>query len=521
MVTGWSNRSDFGVILNGGGIKLFINKFGAASIPTQIFDVRLESNKMAQTQNGMKLNTWRLRPTERRIVLLLGDLSMGFASLGIALLDWAAQDPYYNFSLQFLNERTPWWFWFLPPLWMVLLIELYDIRRASRRKDTVQGILIAAVVGLILYLVVFFLSTPETLPRRGVAIFIIAAVILTFLWRLVFIRVFTASLFLRRVLIVGAGRQGSELCRVLHDFNPMPFHLVGLVDDDNSKHNTLIEGYPVLGPADCIEDLVRERSITDIIFAISGEINPELLRVLLRVQEGGVELTTMPIVYEELLGRVPIFLLQSDWILRSFVDQRTVGVFYEGFRRLLDIVGGLVGTLIFLFFSPLVSLMILLETGQPVIFTQSRLGKNGQKYTIIKFRTMTQAASEKYTPPQAASAHDVRVTKVGRFLRKSHIDELPQFLNVLSGEMSLVGPRAEQSELVDLYQYKIPFYRARLLVKPGLTGWAQVNFGYAATVEETASKLEYDLYYIKHRNFLLDFVILLRTFSTVVGLKGQ
>lgn len=469
----------------------------------------------------MKSSALRLRTTERRFVLLFGDLLMGIASMWIALVLWASSDQWLNFSWQFLNERTPWWFWFLPLVWMILLIELYDIRRAGRRKDTVQGILIAAVVGFTLYLLVFFFSTPESVNRRGVAIFIVSAVILTFLWRLVFIRVFTASLFLRRVLIVGAGRQGSELCRVLRDFNPKPFHLVGLVDDDASKQNTLIEGYPVLGPADCIEDLIRERSITDIVFAISGEVSPELLRVLLRVQEGGVELTTMPVVYEELLGRVPIFLLQSDWILRSFVDQRTVGVFYEGARRLIDILGGLVGTLIFFLFAPLVSLMIRLETGSPVIFTQSRLGKNGQKYTIIKFRTMTQAASEKFTPPRAATAHDARVTRVGKFLRKSHIDELPQFLNVLSGEMSLVGPRAEQSELVDLYQYKIPFYRARLLVKPGVTGWAQVNYGYASTVEETASKLEYDLYYIKHRNFLLDFVILLRTFSTVVGLKGQ
>lgn len=455
------------------------------------------------------------------MILIMGDFLMGEVALLIALYLWAASDQWLRFSWEFLKERPALWFWFLPLFWMILLIELYDMRRASRRKDTIQGILIAAAVGFVLYLLVFFVSTSDPLPRRGVAIFIISSVILTFAWRLIFIRVFTAPLFMRRVLIVGAGRQGSELCRILKDFNPMPFHLVGLVDDDPNKFQTEIEGYPVLGPANCIEDLIRESLITDIIFSISGEISPELLRVLLRVQEGGVELTTMPIVYEELLGRVPIFLLQSDWILRSFVDQRTVGVFYEGIKRLMDIVGGLVGTLIFLICAPFVSFMILLETGRPILFTQSRLGKNGQKYIIIKFRTMLQTVSEKFSLPRAATAGDTRVTRIGRFLRKSHLDELPQFFNVLSGEMSLVGPRAEQSELVDLYQFKIPFYRARLLVKPGLTGWAQVNYGYAATVEETASKLEYDLYYIKHRNFLLDFVILVRTFSTVIGLKGQ
>jgi lipopolysaccharide/colanic/teichoic acid biosynthesis glycosyltransferase len=169
--------------------------------------------------------------------------------------------------------------------------------------------------------------------------------------------------------------------------------------------------------------------------------------------------------------------------------------------------------------TPLIAFAILLETGMPVFFTQGRLGKNGGRYTIIKFRSMRpQIEGEQ---PRATTTHDDRITRVGRFLRKSRLDELPQFLNVLRGDMSLVGPRAEQVELVDQFQNQLPFYRARLLVKPGLSGWAQVNFGYAATIEETANKLEFDLYYIKHRNLILDLFILLRTFSTVFGFKGQ
>jgi lipopolysaccharide/colanic/teichoic acid biosynthesis glycosyltransferase len=129
--------------------------------------------------------------------------------------------------------------------------------------------------------------------------------------------------------------------------------------------------------------------------------------------------------------------------------------------------------------------------------------------------------AEKDGQPQVTKENDTRITKVGWFLRKTHLDEWPNFINVLRGEMSLVGPRAERSELVENLQEKIPFYRARLLVKPGITGWAQVNFGYAATVEDTAIKLEYDLYYIKHRNLMMDLVILLRTFGTMVGFRGQ
>ncbi len=146
--------------------------------------------------------------------------------------------------------------------------------------------------------------------------------------------------------------------------------------------------------------------------------------------------------------------------------------------------------------------------------------RNGRKFRIIKFRTMERDA-EKEGEARMAEASDDRVTKVGWFLRKTHLDELPQFINVLRGEMSLVGPRAERPQLVQHFQKKIPFYRARLLVKPGLSGWAQVNFGYAGTVEETAVKLEYDLYYIEHRNLIMDFAIILRTLGAVLGFKGQ
>jgi lipopolysaccharide/colanic/teichoic acid biosynthesis glycosyltransferase len=183
----------------------------------------------------------------------------------------------------------------------------------------------------------------------------------------------------------------------------------------------------------------------------------------------------------------------------------------------VDIVGGLVGVIGLALATPFLGAIILLESGWPVFYYQSRLGKNGREYKIIKFRTMREAYDETGRPLPDKD----RMTRVGWFLRKTHIDEVPQVVNIMRGEMSLVGPRAEISQLVNDLQAKVPFYRARLLVKPGLTGWAQVNYGYASTVEETAVKLEYDLYYIKHRNLVLDFIIMLRTVGTVVGFRGQ
>ena len=294
---------------------------------------------------------------------------------------------------------------------------------------------------------------------------------------------------------------------------------MGLIDDDPEKVGQLVEGYPVLGNSENVMKLIDQEQISDLIFAISGKMSPTMFQAMLQAEECGVEVTTMPKLYEEIMGRVPIFLLQSDWILRSFVDQAHTGEFYALAKRILDVLGGLVGTIMMIPLLPFIVLAILINSGRPIFFLQTRLGESGQEYRIIKFRTM-RVDAEHDGKARLAQENDQRVTRVGRFLRRTHLDELPNFVNVLRGDMSLVGPRAERPELVEELQERIPFYRARLFVKPGLTGWAQVNFKYASSVEDTAVKLEYDLYYIKHRNLSLDFIILLRTVGTVVGLKG-
>lgn len=458
---------------------------------------------------------FRLRPGERRVILFIGDAVAASLALILAIYMWGQID-WLDFSWQFLFERIPSWFWLMPLIWLILNVEMYDIRRAGRRSETIKGVAVAAAVSLLMYVFVFFLSQRD-LPRRGVITFIVFAFVLMVSWRFLYISVFTAPEFLRRVIIVGAGRAGSTLVRVVKEIWPPPFFLVGLIDDDPEKIGSTIEGFPVLGNCQDLMNTIEKHRVSDLIFAISGEMSPEMFQALLQAEEEGIEVTTMPSIYEELMGRVPIFLLQSDWILRSFVDQAHANGFYELIKRLIDVVGGFVGLLILAFAFPGIAIAILLESGKPVIYTQTRLGKNGREYKIIKFRTMREAFDENGKP----LPDEQRITRVGRILRKSRLDELPQFINVLRGEMSLVGPRAERSELVNELQGKVPFYRARLLVKPGISGWAQVNFGYATTVEDTAIKLEHDLYYIKHRNLLLDIIILLRTFGTVVGFRGQ
>lgn len=457
---------------------------------------------------------WHLRPSERRLLLILGDLLAAAAAVAVSLALWAPLD-WLGLSAELLRARAP-WFVYLPLLWILLMVNLYDVHRAASQRETVRGALLATGAGLVLYAIVYLTSEPGSLPRRGVLYFLVAASLFTLGWRLLYIRIFTAPAFLRRVLVAGAGLSGRTLLNVVRQMWPPPFHLVGLIDDDPGKLGQEIEGARVLGNSTSLLHLIEQEDVSEVIVAITGELNGSMFRALLDAQERGVEITRMPVAYEELLGRVPIHHLESDWLLRSFVDEVRVSGLYLLAKRLMDIAGALAGLLVLLVVFPWVALAILLESGQPIFILQARLGQGGRPYNVVKLRTMRKDA-EADGQAHWARPGDPRTTRVGAILRRTHLDEFPQFWNVLKGDMSLVGPRPERPELVPELEKHIPFYRARLLVKPGISGWAQVNYGKGASVEGSAEKLEYDLYYIKHRSLWLDLWIILRTIGNIRG----
>jgi exopolysaccharide biosynthesis polyprenyl glycosylphosphotransferase len=404
---------------------------------------------------------------------------------------------------------------------MLLLTELYEPHVASSGRKTTRGIALAAFIGLALYSLVFIAKQdPAQLPRIGVGAFLVFAAVFTMIWRIVFIRLYKTTGQRRRVLLIGAGKAGQTLAQLYRSLDAQSFNLIGYVDDDRKKLGKTIYGLRVLGPSTYLLNLIDVYHISDLVIAINGEIQGETFQAILDAQERGVEVTRMPILYEEMTGRVPVHHLESDWIIRSFVDGLHVSGFYELTKRLLDILGGIFGLAGFAITFPFLALAVYIDSGLPIFYSQPRLGHGGQIFKIHKYRTMCQDA-EADGEVHITLENDPRVTRVGNFLRKTRLDELPQFWNVFRGEMSLVGPRAERPELVAEYQKQIPFYRARLLVKPGLTGWAQINYGYVASVTETAVKIEYDLYYIKHRTFGMDFQIILRTIGTVLRRTGR
>ncbi|MCK4692590.1 MAG: sugar transferase, partial [Anaerolineales bacterium] len=425
-----------------------------------------------------KSRRWRLQVGERRSLLILSDLLAASAATFLALALWAQLD-WLGFSWEFVRARAG-WFVLLPLIWVILMVNLYDVSRASTWRETIRGVFLAALGGVVLYLAAYFFTEPGSLPRRGVLYFLLLAITFTLILRWGYVRVFTAPKFIQRVLIVGAGESGCALLKVINDMNPPPYCLVGLIDDDALKHGQVIDGVPVLGDNSKLLEIAKRESVSEILVAIQGPMQGEMFQALLDAQERDIQVTRMPVAYEELLGRVPINHLESDWLLRSFVDELRVSAFYLIAKRILDFLGALVGMLIFIMIYPWVALAILIESKRPIIFLQRRLGRGGRFFRVIKFRSMSQNA-ELNGQAQWTWEGDQRTTKIGRFLRKTHLDETPQFWNVLLGDMSLVGPRPERPELVVELEKKIPFYRARLMVKPGITGWAQVNYGKGAS----------------------------------------
>jgi exopolysaccharide biosynthesis polyprenyl glycosylphosphotransferase len=458
---------------------------------------------------------------QRQVALFAGDLGCVLLAVGISLGLWIWMGQGMAHPLAFLRDKdafSP--FLWLIPLWFLLIAHLYDPHSAFSRERSLIGLALAAGISLVPYLGLYFLAAPGTLPRIAILTFLLAVCALELIWRMLAIRLFTLPGLQRTALVIGAGRAGNMILQVLQEEVPGHFRIDGLIDDDPAKQGREFRSVPVLGGAAALRDTVKERGISLLVLAISGEINALLFQAILDCQEQGAEVVRMPTLYESLLGRVPIAYLDADWLLTSFLDSAKLFDLYDPLKRLIDLAIGIVGVIIWLILLPLLALIIRLDSAGPILYGQGRSGKGGRLFRVWKFRTMV-AHAEADGEARWASAEDPRVTRVGKWMRRTRLDEIPQFWNVLRGEMSFIGPRPERPEWIAQLEKQIPFYRARLLVHPGITGWSQVNYGYVRSVEDTALKLEYDLYYIRHRSLGLDLKIMLRTLGTVIRFQGS
>ena len=279
---------------------------------------------------------------------------------------------------------------------------------------------------------------------------------------------------------------------------------------------------PVLGGRDVLVPMASALHIDELILAITQRhaIADDLFDELLRCREMGVHVTTMSSVYENLTGRVPVQHVGRDLYLALPSGDRPSERVYTAVKRLFDVVVAAFGMIVLAVVAMFVAIGNHFNSPGPLFYQQDRVGKGGKPFLVYKFRSMIPDA-EAETGAVWATTNDDRITPVGRFLRKTRLDELPQFINVLKGEMSLIGPRPERPEFVEHLAQSIPFYRARHAVRPGITGWAQVSYRYGSSDDDARIKLEYDLYYVNHMSPLLDIRIMLRTIQVMLAFKGQ
>ncbi len=462
--------------------------------------------------------------SERKLLLRTGDFILATSGIFASLWYWANESD-RTFSLDLLIEQSPWMV-AMTAGWLVWMFvnDLYELRTAVQLRHSLYRILAGSGIAIGLYLIYYFISAPAPLTQisfslRFAPILAIAiTTILLSIGRSMYIIFLGAGSGTQRVLIFGAGESGNIIAKAFLE-HPH-YQLSGFIDDDRQRHGKICQDVKVLGDRNTLLAEINRQGIDEVVLAISDAIDDNLLQLLISCHEQGISVTPMPVLYEKLTGKVAVEHIGSQWYTALPLTKHPFDTLNRVGKRIIDLACGLIIGAVLAVVFPFVAIAIKLETPGPIFYEQERVGQYGAAFKVRKFRSMVQNA-EVNGKAQWAVKGDARITKVGYFIRKTRLDELPQVLNVLRGEMSMVGPRPEREHFIKQLQDQIPFYRTRLAAKPGLTGWAQVNYGYGSTVNDALIKLQYDLYYLKHGSPWLDLKILLRTFAVVLKMQGQ
>lgn len=406
----------------------------------------------------------------------------------------------------------------------LLLLYVFDAYNVQRRFQAASGsgrLVVATTLAFVLQMALFF-ALPHWRWGRGVTLISFGALTLLLIaWRLAHSTLVARSEPTMNTLVLGPGEAGRAYVRVVqsHLSHQREQRIVGYLGHE-SDYEALEGAPPLLGGCGDLLTLASVHNVRRVVVAVSGNLDRELVNTLFTLKARGVNVVDMPTVYAQLTGRVPILYIGDATLLFGNDFQSDEGV-SGAIRRLADIV---ISATALTLLGPIILLSMLavrLDSTGPALYHQERLGKGEQPFTIHKLRTMRTDAEAATGAVWSQGAGDPRVTRLGRFLRRSRLDELPQFWNVLVGEMSMVGPRPERDHFVQQLAEQIPYYRLRHSVKPGLTGWAQVSYGYGASVEDAIVKLEYELYAIQHMSPALYVLVILKTVQTVLLRPGS
>lgn len=453
--------------------------------------------------------------SERKVLLRIFDLVFVFTVLYLI-------GDLFDFDYFSITKAN--WTWVLVLILYISIFgtvfELYDLQKSSKIEQVTSNIVLTASVTVLVYLLTPFYTPFLPTNRLQILYFYVAILSALLLWRYMYLTFIVSPRFYKKVLLVGEISNIESIIKAFKEADPN-YKIVGFINCESERH----EGVRFLGipeySATEIHKVIEEEGVKEIVVATynSENITSDIYHKLISLLETGFPITEYTQVYEEMTNRVPVQFVGKDFYKYFPFSRNNQNKLYLFFRRLMDALIAVIGIVFGIVFLPFIVLGNAIGNRGPLFYVQDRIGKNGDVFKMIKFRTMIQNAEHKGAV--WATKNDTRITAFGKFLRHSRLDEFPQFINILKGDMSLIGPRPERPHFVRELSQLLPFYETRHIIKPGLTGWAQVKTRYGSSVDDSLLKLQYDLYYIKHRSFFLDVNILIKTISTIIFFRGQ
>ncbi|WP_299276281.1 sugar transferase [uncultured Psychroserpens sp.] len=453
--------------------------------------------------------------SERKILLRILDICL--VILGLYILEQSVNYDYLTLSQENI----------VPLIVLAVYItifgtifEIYDLQKSSKLDVTFRNIVLTASTT-----VLFYLLTPVLTPflpeqRLQIVYFYLILIIMIFVWRWAYIVFISSPRFYKKVLLVGEISNIENIIKPLNQSDPN-YKIVGFINSETETDSPIkFKGLKEF-ESSMLMEVIKKEKISEILIASynSETITPEIYHDLITLLDQGFTIREYTQVFEEITYRVPIQFVGKDFYKYFPFSRSNQNTLYLFFHRTFDIAFSVIGLIFGLCILPLIFLGNIIANKGPLFYFQERVGQNGKLFQIVKLRSMVVNAET--GGAKWAQKNDSRITKFGMFLRRSRLDEIPQFINVLRGDMSIIGPRPERPFFVNELSRIIPFYETRHIVKPGLTGWAQVNTRYGSSVDDSLTKLQYDLYYIKHRSLFLDINIIVKTLSTILYYRGQ
>ncbi|WP_406844477.1 exopolysaccharide biosynthesis polyprenyl glycosylphosphotransferase [Flavobacterium soyae] len=400
------------------------------------------------------------------------------------------------------------------------IFEMYNLQVASNQFQILKSVVLSVSITVLVYLLTPILSPGLPKQRLIILIFYLTMLLVVLLWRFFYALFLASYRFSQNVVLICDQDQVEELVLGLENVDPH-YKIIGFVNSDClSTTNSDFHYVKEIDKSE-LEDFVIKNSVSEIVIASqkTDGITADLYQQLLHLLESGNIIREYTQVYESKTQRIPVHYIARDFYRFFPFSRSNNNKLYLFLIRFIELLFSFTGLIICTVFIPFIFIANLIGNKGSLFYTQDRVGRNGNVFKIYKFRTMIEASET--NGAVFAVFNDKRITPFGKFMRKSRIDELPQFYNILKGDMAVIGPRPERPFFVEEIARVMPFYETRHVIKPGLTGWAQVNYSYGESIDESLIKLQYDLYYIKHRSVFLDLSITFKTITTVLFYRGQ